>query len=193
MADLLVAETTCDGKKKMYELLGQQYPMHVLELPQKPDDPDAFEHWVSELKKLKNVLEKRFSTTITDEKLRGAIRLMNQERKFKREIAGLMKAENPPLTGQELLDMKSLVACMPDDHQQYEKAVKMLPGRKLKPPAGSRVRVLLTGVPLPHGAERVMDIIEDNGGLVVAQENCTGLKPVLDDIDENAKDLIYVQ
>jgi benzoyl-CoA reductase/2-hydroxyglutaryl-CoA dehydratase subunit BcrC/BadD/HgdB len=37
MADLLVAETTCDGKKKMYELLQETYPMHVLELPQNPD------------------------------------------------------------------------------------------------------------------------------------------------------------
>ena len=190
MADLLVAETTCDGKKKMYELLGQRYPMHVLELPQKPDDTDAFEHWVTELRKLKSVLEERFSTTITDEKLRGAIRLMNRERSLKRKIAGLMKSFNPPLTGRELLDMKSLVAGMPDDHQQYEKALKMLPVRKLKSSAESRVRVLLTGVPLPHGAERVMDIIEDNGGLVVCQENCSGIKPVLDDIDENADDLL---
>ena len=41
MADLVVAETTCDGKKKMYELMGRSRPMYVLELPQKADDPDA--------------------------------------------------------------------------------------------------------------------------------------------------------
>ena len=60
MADLVVTETTCDGKKKMYELLAESRPMHVLELPQKPDDPDAFEHWVLEIRKLKDALEKRF-------------------------------------------------------------------------------------------------------------------------------------
>jgi hypothetical protein len=49
MADLIVAETTCDGKKKMYELMGQTRPMYVLELPQKPNDPDAFAHWEREL------------------------------------------------------------------------------------------------------------------------------------------------
>ncbi len=190
MADLVVAETTCDGKKKMYELLGQRHAMHVLELPQKPNDPDAFEHWVAELKKLKVVLEKRFEITITDERLRAAIQVMNRERSLKRALAGLMKSETPPLTGRELLGMKSLVAGMPDDLGQYEKALNVLPGRTLIPQAGSRVRVLLTGVPLPHGAERVMDIIEDNGGLVVCQENCSGIKPVLEDIDENAPDLI---
>ena len=42
-----------------------------------------------------------------------------------------------------------------------------------------RVRVLMTGVPLVHGAERVMEIVEENGGVVVCSENCTGLKPIL--------------
>ncbi len=50
------------------------------------------------------------------------------------------------------------------------------------------VRVLMTGVPMVHGAERVLDIVENCGGLVVAMENCTGLKPLLDDVDENAAD-----
>jgi benzoyl-CoA reductase/2-hydroxyglutaryl-CoA dehydratase subunit BcrC/BadD/HgdB len=43
-------------------------------------------------------------------------------------------------------------------------------------------------VPLPHGAERVMDIIEESGGLIVCQENCTGLKPLLNDVDPDAED-----
>ena len=47
-ADLIVAETTCDGKKKMFELMSATKPMYVLELPQKADDADAFEHWVQE-------------------------------------------------------------------------------------------------------------------------------------------------
>ena len=38
MADLVVGETTCDGKKKMYELMAESRPMYVLELPHKADD-----------------------------------------------------------------------------------------------------------------------------------------------------------
>ena len=188
MADLLVAETTCDGKKKMYELLAEDYPMHVLELPQKPGEEDALEHWIRELQKLKHSLETRFDVEVTDARLRDAIATMNRERALRRELAALMKSDDPPLTGRELLDMKSLVACMPDDAEQYENAISSLPGRKIDPPAASRVRVLLTGVPTPHGAERVVDILEDNGGLVVAQENCTGLKPIMEDVDAGAPD-----
>ena len=50
------------------------------------------------------------------------------------------------------------------------------------------MRVLMTGVPMVHGAERVLDIVENSGGLVVAMENCTGLKPLLEDVDEAAAD-----
>jgi benzoyl-CoA reductase/2-hydroxyglutaryl-CoA dehydratase subunit BcrC/BadD/HgdB len=46
----------------------------------------------------------------------------------------------------------------------------------------------MTGVPMAHGAERVLDIVEQSGGLVVAMENCTGLKPIMDDVDEQAAD-----
>jgi benzoyl-CoA reductase/2-hydroxyglutaryl-CoA dehydratase subunit BcrC/BadD/HgdB len=185
LADLLVAETTCDGKKKMYEHLADRHPMLILELPQKPDDPDAFQHWIKELEKLKSELETRFSTEITDEALRTSIRMMNRERELKRKLAALMKQEKPPLTGRELLDMKSLISCIPTDLEQMEKALEKLPGRTLDPPAESRVRVLLTGVPIPHGSEKVMDIIESNTGLVVCQENCTGLKPLLEDVRED--------
>lgn len=188
LADLLVVETTCDGKKKMYELLADRHQMTVLELPQKSGDPDAFLHWMREIEKLKSELETRFGTAITDDGLRKSIRLMNKERALKRKLAGLMKDDPPPLTGRELLDMKSLISGIPADLEQYEKALELLPGRVLDPPAGSRLRVLLTGVPMPHGAEKVMDIIEANGGLVVCQENCTGLKPVLEDIPEDAPD-----
>ncbi len=190
MADLLVAETTCDGKKKMYELLAKRHPMLVMELPKKSGDPDAFEHWVKELRKLKAELERRFGTPITDDALRAAIRQMNEERDLKRSLAELMKQETPPLTGRELLDMKSLIACIPADLHHYKQALSSLPGRKEASDSASRVRVLLTGVPLPHGAERVLDIIESHGGLVVCQENCTGVKPILDDVDPEAPDPI---
>jgi benzoyl-CoA reductase/2-hydroxyglutaryl-CoA dehydratase subunit BcrC/BadD/HgdB len=188
MADLVVAETTCDGKKKMFELMAQTRPMYVLELPQKPDDPDARRHWLAELRKLSSELETRFHTKISDAKLRKAIRTMNRERALRRELAALMKAHRPPLTGRELLDLKSIISGIPADFEQYQKAIEMLRDKPGDASMASRVRVLLTGVPLVHGAERVLDIIEDRGGLVVCMENCTGIKPQLEDVDSDAAD-----
>jgi len=187
MADLVVAETTCDGKKKMYELLAASRPMHVLELPQKPDEPDAFDHWLRELGRLKAELERRFNVTITDARLREAVRTMNRERALRRRLAELMKADTPPMTGRQLLDLRSSISGIPADLEAYERILDAL-GRARPAGADGRVRVLMTGVPMAHGAERVLEIVEKAGGIVVAMENCTGLKPILEDVDEEAAD-----
>jgi benzoyl-CoA reductase/2-hydroxyglutaryl-CoA dehydratase subunit BcrC/BadD/HgdB len=201
-SDLVVAETTCDGKKKMFELMSAMKPMYVLELPQKADEPDALEHWTREVRKFKEHLEQRFHTKITGEKLRDAIRLMNRERGFRRQLADLMTADNPPLTGRQLLEFKSIISGIEADLQQYERAIRLFGGAQgTACPAISsqsrslaetqrKVRVMLTGVPIVHGAERVLELIESAGAVVVAMENCTGLKPILDDVDLNEPDPI---
>ena len=188
MADLIVAETTCDGKKKMYELMSRSRPMHVLELTQKPDDAGALAHWLAELEGLKAELERRFSVRITDACLRKGIATMNRERALRRRLAEVMKADPPVMTGRELLELKSSISGIPADFEQYEAALGLLASRDPIADGDSRVRVLMTGVPMAHGAERVLDIIENRGGVVVAMENCSGLKPILEDVDETADD-----
>ncbi len=190
MADLVVAETTCDGKKKMYELLGETRQMYVLELPQKPDDSDAMTHWISELCKFKAYMENRFRVEITEGKIRHAINTMNVERALRRQLAELMKADCPPLTGRQLLEFKSSISGISLDLEKYDEATKLFKSQKTESSKDSRVRVLMTGVPMVHGAERVLDIVESHGGLVVCMDNCTGLKPILDDVNESAEDPI---
>ncbi len=191
MADLIVAETTCDGKKKMYELMSESREMYVLELPQKPLSEDAMQLWISELRKFRDKLQQLFGIEITDQKIRDAIKLMNRERSLKRQLAQLMKTDNPPLTGRQLLQFKSSISGIETDLEQYAKAIELYKSKQNQTKPDSRVRVLMTGVPMVHGAERVMDIIENNGGLVVCTDNCTGLKPILEDVEENTEDPIY--
>ena len=188
MADLIVAETTCDGKKKMYELMGETREMVVLELPQKADDADALDRWEAELRRLKGVLARRFDTEITDAALRDAIDVMNRERSLRRRLAGLMARPAPPMTGRDLLDFRSSLSGIPADLEQYARAIEQFTAAEGCPSLADRTRVLLTGVPVLHGAERVLDIIEQHGGLVVCLETCTGLRPILEDVDADAPD-----
>ncbi len=188
MASLIVGETTCDGKKKMFELMARRKPMHLVELTQKSDDPEAFAHWHAELGRLKTALEERFGTVITADALRAQIERMNKERALRRNLAVLMRRVRPPLTGLELLSLKTSIAAMPEALAQYQRARAELQGAEGPPDMERRVRVLLTGVPVVHGAERVVELIESAGGLVVAAENCTGMKPILEDVDPNARD-----
>ncbi len=70
--------------------------MVLLELPQKPEDADAFQHWFREVEKLKKELETRFGVEITEEDLKDSIEAMNKERMLRRKLAELMKHEKPP-------------------------------------------------------------------------------------------------
>jgi benzoyl-CoA reductase/2-hydroxyglutaryl-CoA dehydratase subunit BcrC/BadD/HgdB len=184
MADLLVAETTCDGKKKMYELMSERRAMHVLELPQQADQASALDSWLAQLRRLRHALEARWRVAITDERLRESIALMNRERRARRKLARLMRRMAPPLSGRQLLALKSSISGIPDDLEACEQIERDLNAQAENPPAARRPRVLLTGVPVVHGAERVVELIERCGGLIVAMEHCTGLKPILEDVDE---------
>ena len=70
-SDLIVGETTCDGKKKMYELLGRLKPVYTLHLPQGLDGC-ALESWTAELRRFIAFLEDRFGVCVTDAALREA-------------------------------------------------------------------------------------------------------------------------
>jgi benzoyl-CoA reductase/2-hydroxyglutaryl-CoA dehydratase subunit BcrC/BadD/HgdB len=144
-------------------------------------------------------MSKRFSRPISDDDIREAIQMVNRERALRRQLAQLMKSDCPPLLGRQLLDCKSSIWAMPAALEQYERVLQAArersattsaqPSSDLPRGNGSgRVRVQMTGVPMAHGAERVLDIVEQSGGLVVAMENCTGLKPILEDVDAAAPD-----
>ncbi len=189
-SDLLVAETTCDGKKKMYELLAQYKPIHLLQLPQEQSAPQSKELWLHEVKKLKEHLEQEFQVEITPEKLRAAIKLANRERRALRNFYNLKQRVPAPLTGLEVLTVSHNRGFYPDK----EKVVTMLEELTAAVTANlgkneykTGPRILLTGVPVGLGSEKVIQIVEELGGIVVCQENCTGYKPVdiLVDEDEN--------
>lgn len=184
-ADLVVAETTCDGKKKMFELMGDSKPMYVLELPHKSGDADGLERWTREVRKLKWHLEERFGVNLTDDRLREAIRRMNRERALRRQLAQWMAGDSPPMTGRQLIQCQSIISGIEADLRLYEKIIALLKEAPPIPASSARpVRVMMTGVPMAHGAERVLELVERSGAVVVAMENCTGLKPILEDVDE---------
>jgi len=174
-------------KKKMYELMGLRKEMYILELPQKPDDPHAKEHWLWELRKFRDFLQQKFKKEITPNDLRSAIEIMNQERRLRRQIARMNTQSVPVWSGRQLLNFKSIISGIRDDFEEYQRLFEN--GNKAsvhKNP--SKVRILLTGVPTVHGAEKVVDIIENAGGAVVCMENCTGLKPIIEDVSLNSSD-----
>ena len=86
-------------------------------------------------------MEQRFQTRITDEKLRDAARLMNRERGLRRQLAGLLAGEPPPLTGRQLIEFKSIISGIEADLQQYERAIQLFGGHSPAPSSARGTRV----------------------------------------------------
>ena len=181
-SDVLLAETTCDGKKKMYELMGKIKPMHIMNLPQTAQGEDALEAWKNEMVKFKNYLEEQFQVEITEEKLRDAVKLMNRERKAMRKLHQLNAHKPAPLTGMDMMLAQWLKGFNVDKEAGID-IVERLIGqveaqieKGISPFTVDTPRILLTGCPIGSGSEKVLKIIEESGASVVALENCTGYK-----------------
>ena len=181
-SDLVVGETTCDGKVKMYELLGQQKNVHILELPRRQDTPEAKVLWRAELVRLKERVEKDFGVTITDHMLREAIRKRNIERKLLKELYELSIMTPPPITGLHQLQILFGVQFKFDwdekiaEIQNAIDSIKEAYDSGKRPIPESAPRILITGCPMGGVTEKVVKVIEGAGAVVVAFENCTGAK-----------------
>ncbi len=81
-ADLIVGETTCDGKKKAYEIFNEvtKGKVFVMEIPNKKDE-DGRKLWSNEVKRFAKKLEELTGKTITLEKLKEAAKTVNEKRK----------------------------------------------------------------------------------------------------------------
>ena len=101
--DFIVGETTCDGKKKMFELLNEIKETYVLHLPQSQQRAYAKDIWYEEIKLLKAKLEEKYGIEITDEKLREAARKRNEMRKYMCELYGLQGTVPPALKSTEVM------------------------------------------------------------------------------------------
>ena len=96
MSEAVIAETTCDGKKKMFELAAEIKPMHVMDLPQLADEPEALENWTVMIRKLQRFLEKTFDRKISDEALQISISNANKKNSAMRKFFEYA-AMHPPL------------------------------------------------------------------------------------------------
>ena len=190
-ADMIVGETTCDGKKKMYELLSDIKNVHVMQLPHRQNDTLALELWKSEVIKLKERIEKDFNVVITEEAIKDAIRVKNEQRDILKEIYSLSKLTPPPISGYEMHKILDSVNYVQDAEAKNRELREMLEGFKeaaatgVAPIAKDAKRILVTGCPSGGVADKIIKTAEEVGGVIVCLENCTGIKEKYVKVDEN--------
>ena len=180
-SDMIIGETTCDAKKKMYELLGEIKDTHVMQLPHSKNN-FSMALWKNELVELIKKLEEKFDVKITEDKIKEAIKLCNKERKAMKEFFNLAKLNPSPIKGADMHEalyssnfkfdrelyineIKSLTNSLKEKYDNGE-----TPFKKGTP------RILITGCPTGGLVDKIVKQLEDAGSSVVCFENCVGTK-----------------
>ncbi|MCL5500712.1 Benzoyl-CoA reductase/2-hydroxyglutaryl-CoA dehydratase subunit, BcrC/BadD/HgdB [Phytobacter palmae] len=188
-SDLVVGETTCDGKKKMYEYMADFKAVHVMQLPNSATDSASRALWKAEILRLKQHIEERFGQPISEAALRDAIILKNRERQATADFYRLGQLNPPALSGADILKVVYGATFRFDKNALISELNEMTARVKAEWEQGkrleSRPRILITGCPIGGAAEKVVRAIEENGGWVVGYENCTGAKATERNVAEN--------
>ena len=190
LSDAVIGETTCDGKKKMYEYLNRIKPVHVMQLPQTLDD-DALSQWRGSVAKLISWVEDFYHIKITDEDLSKAIREANEERRALNDFFALSKLDPAPVTGLEIMMVAEWTRLTYDPGEVVRRLDELTAAIRENYDAGERrtpagrKRILVTGCPLGKAVEKTIVAIEENGGTVVCYDNCGHYKGTLDLVDED--------
>ena len=191
-SDVVVGETTCDGKKKMYEYMSEFKDVFLMELPNSQSE-NALALWKAEVIRFKEYLEKKFDVTITEDDIREAVRKENKVRTSLKKLYQVMRRDPAPITGHDLFKVlygstfKFDRSVIPEEVEalvdKIEKEYEAGTMQEKKP------RILVTGCPIGGATEKVIKAIEDNGGIVVTYENCSGAKSIDKLVDEDNPDI----
>ncbi|MCB2182702.1 MAG: 2-hydroxyacyl-CoA dehydratase family protein [Desulfobulbaceae bacterium] len=187
--DFVYGETTCDAKKKTWEILDRLVPTHVMEIPQMKNKRDKT-LWLEEVHDFKAKVEDVCGEEITTEKLAQAIRVINNKRKALQRLTAL-RAHNPaPISGKDALLLEQIAFY--DEPVRFAEKVNELCDEleeRVKNDDGvadkSAPRVMVSGTPMALPNWKVHNLIETAGAVVVNEESCIGTRYFKDLIDEN--------
>jgi benzoyl-CoA reductase/2-hydroxyglutaryl-CoA dehydratase subunit BcrC/BadD/HgdB len=189
MADLLIGETTCDGKKKAWEVLADYKPVYVMETPQCKSREQAQHLFIAELKALIKKLEDLTGKKLTAEKLRASMEKIAKKRLQMRRVYETRKKEPVPISGKDTL-LVSQVAFYDDPDREIEMLSKLADELEQRVDDGIGIankdakRILISGTPQAVPNWKIHDLVERDDAVVVAEETCTGTRYFQSAFDE---------
>ena len=191
-ADLIITESSCDGKKKMYELISCRDKTYYYQVPQGAERDYVRPLMRSEANYLIKTLHSRFGAEVTDEGLRRAGAAMNAERAAMMDLMALQKSTPPAASGLEIYEVFRAAQVIADRAERaafLRKETDRL-ARQGAGPSGDARRILLTGCPIGGIYQKLIHAVEDNGGVVVCMENCEFVKSNHRRLDLEKDDMI---
>ena len=191
--DLVVGETTCDGKKKAYEIFADYAPVYVMEIPQMKQACDR-ELWKTEILRFKDEVERVTGTAITAPKLKEAIRLVNTRREVLQRLNRLRAVAPAPISGRDVLLINQIsfydnpvrfTAKIGELCDELEARIKK--GEGVAP--AETPRLMLSGCPMAVPNWKLPFLVESSGAIIVGEESCIGARNTRDLVEDTGETL----
>lgn len=175
LCDPIIIPTTCDGKKKLGSILNDFVPVWMLEIPERKNLKAAKDFWLGEIKLLKRRIEQITGIKIATQRLKQAIQLLHKRQEVFRRFYELRKRNPPLINGRDslLVVQSSFYDNIDKWIQKTEELCEEVKNRTLFT-LDRLPRLLITGAPIIWPNFKILNIIEEAGAIVVADELCSG-------------------
>jgi len=178
--DGFVASNSCDNRDKVYDMWRYYTKIpyiHFINTPHSSTEK-AHEFFYEEIVRFKKALEKAFGTVISDEDLKHAIKVYNENRTLMKKVYNL-RMRNPPLvSGVEALEIALSGMVSPkEEHNKLLSQFYSEAFQRIDPPKEG-VRLLVSGSMMDN--TELLRIVEAAGGNIVADDFCTGSRYLWD-------------
>ncbi|MEZ7195445.1 double-cubane-cluster-containing anaerobic reductase [Pseudodesulfovibrio karagichevae] len=192
-SDMIVGETTCDGKKKAYEAFNEIAPTYIMEVPQTKSEA-ARDLWKSEVLRYMKAVEELTGVTITAEKLKKGIEVTNGKRRALQRLTRLRAASPAPISGRDALLVNQI--SFYDDPVRFTAKINELcdelearigKGEGVAP--ANTPRLMLSGCPMAVPNWKLPYVVESSGAVIVGEESCIGTRNSRDLVDESGETL----
>lgn len=177
--DWIVAPTTCDQKTKAGPLLEEMgYHVHALAMPPEKDSEEARDFWRAAVRRFAAALPKMGGRRLSEAALKRAILQVAAAQTQFRRLQALRREGAVPLLGKDVFLVTN--AYFFDDIERWTAALRRLndelEGRKAAGFAAAQrraPRILFTGSPPIFPNLKLPLLIEQSGGVIVADETCS--------------------
>lgn len=184
--DGVVFSSCCEQMRRSYEFWRDKIGLDFLEMihvPRSTRGETQYQWYYDEIVKLYEHIGSRFGMVFSQDSLKESIKIYNKYRSLMRELYNLRLGDAPKLTGTEAMKITQAGFNMPKPvfNQKLEAALEEL---KARPGITDfRAKVLITGSYIDDPG--LIELIENEGALVVADALCSGRKYFEDMVDES--------
>lgn len=186
-ATFIYGETTCEAKKKTWEILDKHHPVHIMHIPQKKD-AKSLRLWREEVIDFKTHIEEVTGNKLDKESLTKGIEIINNKRKALQRLDKLRANASIPISGLDALFVMQISFI--DEPIRFTNELNKLCDElehrvenSISVANKDNPRLMILGTPFAAPNWKLHEIVESSGASIINEESCIGHRYYKDNIE----------